>query len=413
MTLIKKQRATLFLPKDKKRKDGSIPLYVRFKRLGTLEPKYSLNISVQEGEWDDELKRSKNVLNDALIQKEKARIDLCLEQAFITQQELTKDDLDRIIKGDYLQPPRKSSSFYDYWEEYVRTGMDRGSLSNSTRRGYHSTLCALKGFKSEIKIGDISLSLLERFDRYLLSKAKKDGKGDIPGARKNHFKRISSVISYIQALGVDLPNPVKEKTFKLPKEQQNDVYLTEDELIKFLDLCTFGLEYDLAEDGENRFNSLAIFIFSCFTGLRISDATSLRWGNIDISDEQSWILKLRTKKTGKEVIIPLPDRAYLLLKIYSPGREELKEISDEFIFPFRNQNKINKYLQDAAELLEIDKHITFHTARRTLATLLAEKGTSEYFIASILGHSSTTTTGRYQKWTERQAKTHRDKLSII
>ena len=67
--------------------------------MGTLEPKYSLNISVQEGEWDDELKRSRNVLNDALIQKEKARIDLCLEQAFITQQELTKDDLDRIIKG--------------------------------------------------------------------------------------------------------------------------------------------------------------------------------------------------------------------------------------------------------------------------------------------------------------------------
>ena len=413
MALIKKQRATLFLPRDKKRKDGSIPLYVRFKRLGTLEPKYSLNISVQEGEWDDELKRSRNVLNDALIQKEKARIDLCLEQAFITQQELTKDDLDRIIKGDNLQPPRKSSSFYDYWEEYVRTGMDRGLLSNSTGRGYHSTLGALKGFKSEIKIGDISLSLLERFDRYLLSKAKKDGKGDIPGARKNHFKRISSVISYIQALGVDLPNPVKEKTFKLPKEQQNDVYLTEDELIKFLDLCTFGLEYDLAEDGENRFNSLVIFIFSCFTGLRISDATSLRWGNIDISDEQSWILKLRTKKTGKEVIIALPDRAYLLLKIYSPGREELKEISDEFIFPFRNQNKINKYLQDAAELLEIDKHITFHTARRTLATLLAEKGISEYFIASILGHSSTTTTGRYQKWTEKQAKTHKDRLSII
>lgn len=413
MAIIKKQRATLFLPKDKKRKDGSIPLYVRFKRVGTLEPKYSLNISVQEGEWDDELKRSRNVLNDALIQKEKARIDLCLEQAFITQQELTKDDLDRIIKGDNLQPPRKSSSFYDYWEEYVRTGMDRGSLSNSTRRGYHSTLWALKGFKSEIKIGDISLSLLERFDSYLLSKARKDGKGDIPGARKNHFKRISSVISYIQALGVDLPNPIKEKAFKLPKERQNDVYLTEDELLKFLDLCTFGLEYDLEEDGENRFNSLVIFIFSCFTGLRISDATSLRWGNIDISDEQSWILKLRTKKTGKEIIIPLPDRAYLLLKIYSPGREELKEISDEFIFPFRNQNKINKYLQDAATHLGIDKHITFHTARRTLATLLAEKGISEYFIANILGHSSTTTTGRYQKWTERQAKTHKDRLSII
>lgn len=99
--------------------------------------------------------------------------------------------------------------------------------------------------------------------------------------------------------------------------------------------------------------------------------------------------------------------------MYSLGREELKEISDEFIFPFRNQNKINKYLRDAAEHLEIGKHITFYTARRTPVTLPAEKGVSEYFIANILGHSSTTMAGRYQKWTERQAKIHKDKLAII
>lgn len=109
----------------------------------------------------------------------------------------------------------------------------------------------------------------------------------------------------------------------------------------------------------------------------------------------------------------MPDRTYLLFKMCSLGREELKEISDEFIFPFRNQNKINKYLRDAAEHLGIGKHITFHTARRTRATLLAEKGVSEYFIANILGHSSITIMGRYQKWTERRAKIHKDKLSII
>ena len=413
MTIIRKQRATLYLPKDKKRKDGSIPLYVRFKRVGTLEPKYSLNISVQEDEWDNERKRSRDVVKDALIQKEKARIDLCLEQAFIAQQELTKDEIDRIMKRDNFQLPQKGHSFYDYWEEYIRMSIDRGSLSSSTRRGYHSTLMTLRGLKSEMKIEDISLSLLARFDSHLLSKARKEGKGDIPGARKNHFKRISAVISYIQALGLDLPNPIRDKTFKLPKERQNDVYLTKNELIKFLDLWLFGSEYDLEEEGVDRFNALTIFAFSCFTGLRISDATALTWANIDTTDEKAWVLKLRTKKTGKDVIIPLSDRAYSLLKVYFLEGDELKEVSDEFIFPFRNQNKINKYLQDAAESLQIDKHITFHAARRTLATLLAEKGISEYFIANILGHSSTTMTGRYQKWTEGQVKAHKDKLSVI
>lgn len=56
MAIIQKQRATLFLAKDKTRKDGCAPLYVRFKRVGTFEPKYSLKIYLprEEGRRTEE-----------------------------------------------------------------------------------------------------------------------------------------------------------------------------------------------------------------------------------------------------------------------------------------------------------------------------------------------------------------------
>lgn len=412
MAIIQKQRATLFLAKDKTRKDGCAPLYVRFKRVGTFEPKYSLKIYLTKEEWDDTQKRAKNAAMDALVQREKARIDLCLEQSFLAQQELGIDDLERIAKGKDYQAPQPNTSFYHYWVEYTKTQSERGWLIASTMRGYNTTLKALKDFKAEIKLADISLSLLQRFDSHLLTKAKKEGKSDIAGARRNHFKRISAVISYIQALGFTLPNPIKDKSLKLPKEQQNKIYLTEDEVSGLVLLGIEGIEKGYALDDNPFFDSLCIFLFACFTGLRIGDAIALTWSSIDRTDDENWVLQLNAEKTGQEVILAIPEIAHFFLKngTFDP---EPGEEGTTFVFPLRNRNIINENLNGLSDYLGTDKHITFHTARRTFATLLGNKGVSDYLISNALGHSAKNTTAQYQKWTVELAKENRDKLSII
>lgn len=412
MAIIQKQRATLFLAKDKTRKDGCAPLYVRFKRVGTFEPKYSLKIYLPREEWDDAQKRAKNAATDALIQREKARIDLCLEQSFLAQQELGVDALERIAKGQEYQAPQPNNSFYHYWAEYTKTQSERGWLIASTMRGYNATLKALKDFKTEIKLADISLSLLQRFDSHLLTKAKKEGKSDIAEARRNHFKRISAVISYIQALGFRLPNPIKDKSLKLPKVEENKIYLTEDEVSRSVLLWIDGMEMGFALEGNLFFDTLSVFLFACFTGLRIGDAIALTWSNINRTDDENWVLQFNTQKTNQEVILAIPKIAHSILEngTFDP---EPGEESTTFVFPLRNRNIINENLHGLSDYLETDKHITFHTARRTFATLLANKGISDYLISNALGHSARNTTAQYQKWTVELAKENRDKLSII
>jgi len=55
----------------------------------------------------------------------------------------------------------------------------------------------------------------------------------------------------------------------------------------------------------------------------------------------------------------------------------------------------NKYLIKWAEKAGIQKHITWHCARRTCPSLLHELGCDIYTIQKICGHSKITTTQIY------------------
>ena len=46
------------------------------------------------------------------------------------------------------------------------------------------------------------------------------------------------------------------------------------------------------------FNIIAMFLFSCLTGLRIGDVLTLKWKHIDRSDEPWVINKILEKKVG-------------------------------------------------------------------------------------------------------------------
>ena len=49
---IKIQEPTLFLRVDKKKKDGRMPIYIRFQRIDGKEPKFPLGISCLPEKWD-------------------------------------------------------------------------------------------------------------------------------------------------------------------------------------------------------------------------------------------------------------------------------------------------------------------------------------------------------------------------
>jgi Site-specific recombinase XerD len=64
-------------------------------------------------------------------------------------------------------------------------------------------------------------------------------------------------------------------------------------------------------------------------------------------------------------------------------------------FKLKDNSNINKELKTLGKLARIDKHISFHTARHTNATLLIYSGANITTVQKLLGHKSVKTTQVY------------------
>lgn len=132
------------------------------------------------------------------------------------------------------------------------------------------------------------------------------------------------------------------------------------------------------------------FLFCCYAGLRYSDFINLTSTNIIEYHQETWLI-YKSVKTGIEVRLPL----YLLFEgkgihILQHYKEDLNEF-----FKLKDNSNINKELSILAKLAQIDKRISFHTARHTNATLLLYSGANITTVQKLLGHKSVKTTQVY------------------
>ncbi len=129
------------------------------------------------------------------------------------------------------------------------------------------------------------------------------------------------------------------------------------------------------------------FLFSCMCGLRWSDIKSLSWNKINRNCD-AWQVEIRMQKTQKIIYLPLSREARLFLP------EKSKDPHQQvFILPCLSA--ANKGIQKWVKRAGIDKHITFHCARHTFATLLLTMGADLYTTSKLLGHSDIKVTQIY------------------
>ena len=140
-----------------------------------------------------------------------------------------------------------------------------------------------------------------------------------------------------------------------------------------------------------------VFCFCCFTGLAFTDADNLRKEHIT-TDEYgtTWIHKPR-EKTAVMSRVPLLPHPIELLNKYAHDTE--LQVKGKLL-PVPSNQKMNAYLKEIADICNIPKTLTTHTARHTFATLAIEYGMPIDIIAKILGHSNTNMTRHYAKISE-------------
>ncbi len=132
------------------------------------------------------------------------------------------------------------------------------------------------------------------------------------------------------------------------------------------------------------------YLFSVYCGLRISDIRALRWENIVCEDGQQKI-KIIIKKTKAPISIPLSGEAIKWL----PERGEAKDQDNIFRLPASVNLSVG--LDNWAKAAGIKKHVTFHTARHTFATMMLTLGADLYTTSKLLGHANVATTQIYAK----------------
>lgn len=209
-----------------------------------------------------------------------------------------------------------------------------------------------------------------------------------PLSQKSIFNLVgmfNSSLSYAVSIGRIAVNPYnlfESKERVKPGREHKREYLTVEELKRMIDTpCRCAVVRQ-------------VFLFTCFTGLRLSDVRGLRWRDLSQQDG-GYTLGVRMYKTEKTIYIPLSKQAMK----WMPERGD--KSGEDFVFGSLPKD-YNRHIAAWAKAAGITKHITHHCGRHTFATMLLSLGVDIYTVSKLLGHATLRHTQRYAKIVDRQ-----------
>lgn len=191
------------------------------------------------------------------------------------------------------------------------------------------------------------------------------------------LNRLRSVMKWAGRLGYPIDDPFGKGVRFLNRSTPRTIFLTKDEYDEFLQKALADRN-DLAMRVTRE-----LFIFSCETGLRFSDVLDLKWTHLKKDSKGvTYISKIQCK-TKELVEIPLMSKwpKVLLAKYRNVS-------TGEHVFPRLSNGCINRKLKMLAEKAGIGKRLSFHVARHTFASHLANAGVPLYIVAKLLGDKS-------------------------
>ena len=287
----------------------------------------------------------------------------------------------QLVSGEWglLDPINGKKALYQYALEVAET--------KNTGKNLLKALKHLADFPggSAIQLSQVTEHWFEGFQNYLLKDAADvNGKKLAQITAAHYAGEIRFVLHRAVRDSIIPRNPAASvKGITVPESEK--VYLNTEELQRLANTPVGG-----ALGAEVRRG----FLFSCFTGLRVSDIKSLTWGDIERDPLQ---IKKRQQKTGRYVNIPLNPNAWEIINDGAIHKHS------ELVFPLigTTGTSTNQYLGFWTRDAGLEKKIGWHTARHTFATLTLENGADFFTVSKLLGHTKTATTAVYTKATDK------------
>ena len=262
-------------------------------------------------------------------------------------------------------------TFPVFAKEYVQHSDRR----ESTKENLYTTITVLQEFRPGLDFKDITYSFLKDFEVYLREK----GNGINTVAK--HLRQLRTLVNEAINQGYIHADAYPFRKFKIKQERGRHEFLTPDELRK--------LENLEMSDKKLR-HVLDAFLFCCYVGLRFSDFCQLTPANFIRVNGKKW-LHFKSVKTGIELRLPL----HLLFEGKALSILDRYNIAE--FASLGSNSEVNKCLAQISGMARIKKHITYHTARHTCATLLIHQGVPITTVQKLLGHTSVKTTEIYSE----------------
>ena len=264
---------------------------------------------------------------------------------------------------------KRKMNFFEFAELTIR------NKKPQTVAIYRQAIVKLEDFGGRsMTIEAITTDLCERFRDYLSSNCH-------PNTMVTYFIKVKSILEVAVKQGIIQKNPAREVRVRgvpnLPK------FLTVEELKKLVQTkCGNTIVRDA-------------FVLSCFTGLRVSDILALKFEQIGEGH-----LVVREKKTGNISMQPLAPLAMVILERQKTAIHRTRgkqNHPDGTVFPMPSRAAVNWQLQRWAKKAGVNKHLTFHWARHTFATMALTHGVDIYTVSKLLGHKRVETTTIYAR----------------
>lgn len=369
---------------------GKYPLYLRIIE-GEKNTFKSLGIDLLADEWDESKQRVKVKhpnsarMNQIIAKKISEVQDIQLEN-------IGKKGLGKLIKKGKIK--KEELSLTAYFQDYV------DDLKLSGQAGTHRRVKSiLKKFKDynkqkDVLFSEFTLNYLKAYEQYL--KIKKNSTNTVHSNLKVFRMLMNKAVQ--EDLILIQNNPFER--YKLKTEKVEKVYLTEEE-IKALDsvLVTSGTVMEKHRD---------LFTFACYAGgIRVSDLLQLRWENYDpINEKVSFFIQ----KTKQNHSVKLPNKAIEIIHKYRANENSkgyIFGLIDESAFGASPEDLlqkissatayINKNLKILAGKANIEKKLSMHISRHSMASMALKKGMNVAHLSKIMAHSNLAATMIYAK----------------
>lgn len=262
-------------------------------------------------------------------------------------------------------------TFPVFAKEYVQHSDRR----QSTKENLITTINVLQEFRPGLDFKDITYTFLKDFEVYLREK------GNGVNTVAKHLRQLRTLVNEAINQGYIHADAYPFRKYKIKQKKGRHEFLTPDELRK--------LENLEINDRKLR-HVLDAFLFCCYVGLRFSDFCQLTPANFIKVNGKRW-LHFKSIKTGIELRLPLhllfEGKALAILDKYN-----IAEFAS-----LGSNSEVNKCLAQITMIARIKKHVTYHTARHTCATLLIHQGVPITTVQKLLGHTSVKTTEIYSE----------------